>query len=154
MPVPSRSREIWCRATASELRLRPKAAVLAERFDAACVRPVTADERQAVAPVRTAAERLPLRGIILPLPDHAHCEARARALPASEAAFRLARCQRIEGWEDPARLQIQFMQVMAIVQKMPVFEVKAPWGRPFPDDLADQVVRACHTVTTPPGKIR
>ncbi|MDQ6838183.1 MAG: hypothetical protein M3137_07615 [Actinomycetota bacterium] len=134
---------VWCRATAHELRLRPKAASLIERFDEEVIRALTSDERHAIAPQASKASRLPLWGIVLPFPDHDHDTTSSRRLPAGEAALRLATCQRVEGWTDREHLRSQFSTILALIERVSVFEVRVPWGPPFAPDLAAQVLGSC-----------
>jgi hypothetical protein len=133
-----------------EIRLRDKAISLAQRFDEGVVR-VTEDERHAVMPEGSLALRLPLLGIVLPRPDRERLDVSARKLSDGEASFALAQCERIEGWQSPSHFRQQFDDLGTLLSAVPVFEVSVPWGPPFLDDLAQQVVKACGFAATLPG---
>ncbi len=134
---------VRCIRSGREIRLRDKAASLADRFGADAMVRVTEDERHAVAPVTTRLERLPLSAIILPRPDREHSDVRARTLRAGEASLRLGRCERIEGWRGRDHLRRQFVDVGRVAASVPVFEVSVPWGPPFAADLPERVLEAC-----------
>jgi hypothetical protein len=124
----------------TELRVREKAEDLLERFTSGTARRFTADARHAIAPKPTRAEQLPLGAVVVPVPDRESNEVKVRRLPAGEAAMTLARYQRIEGWTSPALLRAQFDGVTAVAASVPVLEMRVPWGPPFRDTLADEVV--------------
>jgi len=126
-----------------EVRLRDKAAELADRFDAAASVRTTADDRIAVTPGNLSAERVGLGAIVLPRPNREHEGVTARRLGDAEASFWLTRCQRIEGWSEPEDLRRQFGDVGRIVAAVPVYEVSIPWGPPFATDLPSQILAAC-----------
>jgi hypothetical protein len=134
---------VLCRRSAHELRLRPKAVSLLDRFDDRIGSRLTADERHAVAPEASHHDRLPLRAVVLPRPDPTRSTVSARRLGAGEAAIWLGRCQRIEGWRHPDVVRQQFNDGALVVAHVPVLEVFVPWGPPFADDLAHQVLQVC-----------
>jgi hypothetical protein len=68
---------------------------------------------------------------------------KVQLLSDGEASFWLNRCQRIEGWRDREILRRQFADVGQVASSVPVFEVAVPWGPPFDQDLAQQVIDAC-----------
>ncbi len=129
--------------TGGEVRLRDKAAELADRFDVAASVRTTADDRIAVKPGSHSAERVALGAIVLPRPDRENEVVIARRLGDAEASFWLTRCQRIEGWSEPEDLRRQFIDVGRIVAAVPVYEVSVPWGPPFATDLPSQIIAAC-----------
>lgn len=133
-----------------EIRLREKAASLADRFGEDAVR-ITQDERHAVAPPTSLLERIPLDAIVLPRPDREHREVTARRLSAGEASLALGRCERIEGWRGRDHFRRQFADIGRVVASVPVFEVAVPWGPPFGNDLAQRVLDACGLDGTPSG---
>jgi hypothetical protein len=134
---------VMCRRSAHELRLRPNAVSLLDRFGDGVVNRFTADERHAVAPECTQHDRLPLRAVILPRPDRTRGEISVRRLGAGEASMCLARCQRVEGWREGSVLRQQFFDGGLVVSHVPILEVSVPWGPPFADDLARQLLDAC-----------
>ena len=135
--------DVRCIRSGREIRLREKAASLADRFGAEALVRVTADERHAVAPITTALDRPPLCAVVLPRPDREHQEVRARTLGAGEACFELGRCERIEGWRGRDHFRRQFIDVGRVAASVPVFEVSVPWGPPFAEDLPERVLEAC-----------
>ncbi|MGD0391391.1 MAG: hypothetical protein ABSC41_01980 [Acidimicrobiales bacterium] len=134
---------VRCIRSGREIRLREKAASLADRFGAEALVRVTADERHAVAPATTTLDRPPLCAVVLPRPDREHQEVRARTLRAGEACFELGRCERIEGWRGRDHFRRQFIDVGRVAATVPVFEVSVPWGPPFAEDLPERVLEAC-----------
>ena len=54
----------------------------------------------------------------------------------------LAGCQRIEGWASPAALRALFEAVIAVVESVPVLEAHIPWGPPFAESIADELIAA------------
>jgi hypothetical protein len=134
---------VHCLRGSGEIRLREKSASLASRFGAEASVRLTPDERHGVTPSVTTQTSLPLSAIILPRPDREISSVRARRLGPGEASLWLGRCQRIEGWREPQHLRQQFEDTGRIVGSVPVFEVFVPWGPPFGDELAGQVVTSC-----------
>jgi hypothetical protein len=133
---------ISCIRSGREIRLRPKAVSLADRFAEDSVR-ITEDARHAVLPMASPLEQIPLTVIILPRPDREHEEVSARKLGAGEAAFALSKYERIEGWRDREHMMRRFEDLARVVEVVPVFEVAIPWGPPFAEDLAHGVLVAC-----------
>jgi hypothetical protein len=133
---------ILCLRSGHEIRLREKAASLAQHFSLDAVR-ITPDERHAVKPEASPLKHVPLSGIILPRPDREHLTVTAKQLGAGAAAFALGQYERIEGWRSSVHHRQQFIDIGRIVASVPVFEVSVPWGPPFDDDLAQRVLQAC-----------
>lgn len=134
---------VRCLRSTHELRLRPKAAELLDRFGTDAGRRLTADERHALAPGRSPHRTLPLGAIVLPRPDRDRSDVAARRLGAGEAAIWLGRCQRVEGWREPRYVRQQFADGSLVAATVPVFEVFVPWGPPFASDLAHRVIEVC-----------
>lgn len=142
LPVDSGPEGVTCAPAGIELRVREKVETLLERFSSGVVRGRTLDNRHAVAPLTTNAERLRLAALVIPWPNRTATSVSAHRLLPGEAALLLARCQRIEGWTAPSQLRAQFNSISAVVAAVPVFEMQVPWGPPFPITLAEQVVTA------------
>lgn len=141
LPVDVTPDGVSCVPGGVELRVREKSEELAERFDdQGADRRWTVDQRRAIAPVATSAERLPLRAVAIPWPDRESDRVRARRLEPGEATFALARYQRIEGWTAPEDLRAQFLQVSGLASVVPVVEVHVPWGPPFAAGLGAEVL--------------
>jgi hypothetical protein len=134
---------VHCLRSSNEIRLREKAASLADRFGQGTGVRITADERFALEPLATALARSPLAAVVLPRPDRKHSQVSARVLPPGEASFWLNRCQRIEGWKDRDHLRRQFFDIGRVAASVPVYEVSIPWGPPFARDLTEQVLDGC-----------
>ena len=83
---------VFCLRVRQQVRLRPKAFSLADRFDPDSVR-TTADDRHAVAATASDFERIPLRGGGHPQPEPRPGEVGARVDQAGEASLALARFQ-------------------------------------------------------------
>jgi hypothetical protein len=143
---------VFCLRSGHEIRLREKAASLAQHFRRDAVR-VTPDERHAVMPEASSLQKVPLVGIILPRPDRENLTVTSKQLGAVEASFALGRYERIEGWRAGSHLRQQFVDVGRIVASVPVFEVAVPWGPPFDEDLAQQVLDACGLDATVAGSL-
>jgi hypothetical protein len=141
---------VFCLRSGHEIRLREKAASLAQHFGSDAVR-ITPDERHAVMPEASPLQHVPLSGIILPRPDREHLTVTAKQLGAGEAAFALGQYERIEGWRPSGHLRQQFIDVGRLVASVPVFEVSVPWGPPFDGDLAERVLVACGMDTMVPA---
>lgn len=142
LPVEPRAGQVMCFPVGTELRVREKVEALVERFDSGIARRFTVDERHAVAALTTTAIELPLAAIVVPWPDRDADVASARRLGAGEAAMTLARCQRVEGWSSAAILRRQFDAVSAVVASLPVLVMHVPWGPPFRETLASEVLSA------------
>ncbi len=78
----------------------------------------------------------------MPLPDRESNQVRVHRLPVGEAAVVLARYQRIEGWTSPTLLRAQFQAVAAVAGSVPVLEIHVPWGPPFRETLASEIIGA------------
>ena len=64
----------------------------------------------------------------------------AKQLSGADAVAVLMAMSRIEGWRSPARVTLQFEQVTALAQAVPVLEVKIPWGPPFATNVGARLV--------------
>ena len=128
------------RLGATELRLRKGADALAARFakDRLGER-VSADERRILSLPDDAEDKLPLRAMVIPVPDKDGGELRISELPASEALFAILNFGRLNGWADREIVSRHFAQVAELVKTVPVFVAQVPWGPPFGPDLAAQV---------------
>lgn len=133
---------VSCTPGGTELRLRPKVAELAERFDRTVSVYETADQRRAVGPPTTTKERLPLRGVVVPSPGRGRTGVEVTTVPAGEAALLLTAFHRIDGWKDRSQLTRTFRSVAHVVAGVPVRRMAVPWGPPFAGDLGRRIVRA------------
>lgn len=115
---------------ATETRLRPNARELAG--DAGYE---TADGRLALRPRELVTGPLPLGACVIPLPHRDVTKVTARRLRPIEALLRLSSYPRVLGWTDTTTMAAAFQSVGDLVERVPVFEAKIPWGPPFPDDV-------------------
>lgn len=129
-----------CALGATELRLRKSAGELSDRFENAPGRRVTGDARDAIAAAPSDTEDLPLRAIIVPAPDRSgRIEALVEQQDPMTAFLLLSRFPRLLGWEDETILERHFQQLGDLIEKVPVFIARLPWGPPFPDDVAASI---------------
>lgn len=132
-----------CSLGATELRLRKSASELSERFATTPARRTTGDARDAIAAEPSTTEDLPLRAIVVPVPDREGLgEAVIERRDPLEAFLLLSRFPRLLGWEDGAVMRRQFQQLGDILDAVPVFFARLPWGPPFPDGLAATIRHA------------
>ena len=133
-----------CSLGATELRLRKAAGDLSDRFDSTPGRRTTGDARDALAVPQSATEDLPLTAIVIPGPDHSaeRTEPDIQRLDSMRSFLLLSQFPRLLGWEDEEILRRQFQQLGDIIDQVPVYVAKLPWGPPFSDDIAAAVRRA------------
>lgn len=129
-----------CALGATELRLRKSAGELSDRFEDAPGRRVTGDARDAIAAQSATTEDLPLRAIIVPAPDRSgRTDAVIEQRDAMTSFLLLSRFPRLLGWEDESILERHFQQLGDLIEKVPVYIARLPWGPPFPDDVAASI---------------
>lgn len=130
-----------CSLGATELRLRKAAAELSESFAEAPDARLTGDERAALRMRSATQDGLPLRAIVIPVPDHVDQgrEPEVVRLPGKQALLYLLQFPRIAGWEDAEVLDRQLGELARVVDAVPVFVARMPWGPPFPPGLAARV---------------
>lgn len=133
-----------CSLGATELRLRKAAGDLSDRFTSVPGRRTTGDARDALAIPASTVENLPLAAIVIPLPDNSGelSSVEVTKLDGVAAFLLLTRFPRLLGWEDEEVLARQFQQLGEVVDRVPVFQARLPWGPPFPEHLASEVRRA------------
>ncbi|TDE94065.1 hypothetical protein EXU48_11460 [Occultella glacieicola] len=133
-----------CHLGATELRLRKAAGDLAARFAVAPGRRLTGDDRDALAIRSADTDLLPLHAIVIPAPDHSEQDREPEFLRLSprDALLHLLMFPRIVGWQDPAAVDLQFQHLSDVVEKVPVYVARLPWGPPFPPAIAAQVLTA------------
>lgn len=131
------------RRGSSELRLRKGADTLAGTF--AGVQPgrrTSEDGRQVLRPPARADDAVPLRALFIPVPDRESDRVRIEELPASEALFALLRIPRLYGWIDETVRRRQFELSSRLLRTVQVSVVHVPWGPPFSDAIAAEVMAA------------
>ncbi|SEF17122.1 hypothetical protein [Jiangella alba] len=131
-----------CRLGATELRLRKSAAELVEQFAVAPSSRLTSDARDALSVAASRADRVPLAGIVFPLPDRERTSIELTRMGAMDALITLLRFPRLLGWTDPEILDRQFQQAGELVERVPVFVAHVPWGPPFSPAVAPAIADA------------
>jgi hypothetical protein len=121
------------------LRLRPSAAELAARFDG-IEQHLSADERICIAPPRPGSSRVRLGAVLLPRPSHEARELDAQSLGPREALLELVRFPRLIAWLGGPPIRDHFVAAARLAKTVPVFRASVPWGPPFADDLAAELL--------------
>jgi hypothetical protein len=132
---------IW-RGRSPELRLRPQAVPIADKYLPLCARRTTADGRLAVTPPAAKPDSGTLDMVIVPLPSRDGAPLSVRRAPALEALSLLASFPRLAGWRDAAVLRRQFDGMATLVNSVPVFAARVPWGPPFEAGLGAKLLDA------------
>jgi hypothetical protein len=130
---------VECRLGAGETRLRPAAGVLVTPKDRARS---TADGRLAVALPRATSDHLPLRCIVVPVPDRAADEVDVEHPSQADALMLLSAFPRIVGWNDPRTRGEQFALTGELVARIPIVIARLPWGPPFRESLGRELLAA------------
>lgn len=133
-----------CFTGATELRLRKGANELAARFSDAVATRHTGDGRHALRLPASDDEHLPLRCIVIPRPRHdgSQSSLTVEILEPKDALLALIQFPRLLGWQDPEVLRRHFHELGHITSRVPVYVATMPWGPPFPDDIATQLLAA------------
>jgi hypothetical protein len=130
----------------TETRLRHSARQLADAAPPDTVRP-TADGRLAVRSTAWWTAPLPLVACVVPRPSHRLEEDVAVArLPLVMSLMRLSRFPRIVGWIDPVSTASDFQALGDLVERVPVFDARIPWGLPFRPGVLDRLLEAVSPV--------
>lgn len=133
-----------CYLGATALRLRKAAGDLADLFPAPPGRRLTGDGRDALTVAASSQELLPLSALVVPVPQHGAGPAQPELvqLEKKRALLTLLQFPRLVGWEDPAALDRQLGELAAVVDAVPVYLARLPWGPPFSGTLAGDVTAA------------
>ncbi len=119
-----------CHWGTGELRLRPNAASLAERFPPENASRST--DGRATLRLAPPEQRLPrLRAILIPHPSREQRELETEQLTLVQASFHLNGYPRVYGWQVDEPRRRQFALFARLAETVPVFRVKVPWGPPF-----------------------
>jgi hypothetical protein len=139
--------EVRCRSGSSTTRLRPNAQELA----VGGLAEATADGRTALALPPSTGDEMPLRAVIVPIPDREAHSIRVERPTAKQALVVLSSFPRVVGWQDPRTRGEQFMMLSTLVTRLPTLLVTLPWGPPFAPDLGDALWSALEGELRPPG---
>lgn len=130
-----------CFRGTSEIRLRPSAAAITDRY-APDRRRTTGDGRTAVRPERSDAHQPRLDAIVVPAARRDGRPLQVTRLGERDALERLMLAPRVAGWRAADPLRTQFRGAAALAERVPVLAADIPWGPPFPSDLADRLLAA------------
>ena len=132
---------IRCFASTAEIRLRPRAAALADLFSGRATRS-TADRRLAIHLDVAAGPRPRLGAIVIPRPTRNCQTLGVERLPATRALYLLSSYPRVIGWQNEELIRQQFVGLARVAKTVPIFQAVIPWGPPFAADLPIQLRRA------------
>lgn len=124
----------------TETRLRDGARPLASSLAAAGR--ATPDGRLAIRPAAHTGGPLRLAACVVPQPRRDRPEVEVDLLPVPQALMLLARFPRLPGWVGPAGLAAEFQQLADLVERVPVYQARVPWGPPFRSGIAAEVLSA------------
>ena len=130
--------DVVCHPAAREVRLRVSFADL--NGGASALVRTTADGRTALHLGADHGNAVPLRSIVIPYPDPERRELLAERAPLQMAHFLLSRYPRVLGWQEPVTRRVQFQRTADLVERVPVYRVRIPWGPPFAPELVDQIL--------------
>jgi hypothetical protein len=128
-----------CYAGTAQIRLRTKAAELAEPFPPDA-RELTSDGRIAIMPGQAEGPTFGLDAVLIPLPSRRARRLRVRRLPKKDALVSLLRYPRILGWQAAEPIRRHFEVGAEIAESVPVFEATIPWGPPFAPGLSRALI--------------
>lgn len=131
-----------CRLGAVEVRLRKGADDLIARFGSLPGQRRTSDDREALRLLAAEEDLLPLAAIVLPRPDRMNDAVRVQQLSPLKAVLNMLMFPRLVGWQDAAALSRQLEHLRAVCERVPVFVADVPWGPPFPQDVASDLLAA------------
>lgn len=126
----------------SHLRLREPALSIVDLFQTRPESTETVDGRLAVYPNR-GPESAPLDAVIVPMRGR-EGDIVVERLSDGEAMWTLIQAPRIYGWKSPEVLSRSFTQLSEIVERVPVLNLRMPWGPPFPADLGERALDEIH----------
>jgi hypothetical protein len=130
---------VTCIGGASELRLRPSAASIGDGRRGTSTR-MTADDRLALA-VKTAPQQpLPVAAIVIPSPSRTASNVEFKRLDPSTALFALLSIPRVHGWQRDDVLTRDFSTLTDVVNRVPIYDARVPWGPPFDPAVADALM--------------
>lgn len=131
-----------CYLGATALRLRKSAAELAELFAVAPRQRVTGDGRDSLTMTPATVEHLPLAALVIPVPQHDGETSRPELvrLDRKHGLLALLQFPRLVGWEDAEILDRQLQDLGSLVEAVPVYVARLPWGPPFAPTLARDVI--------------
>lgn len=124
-----------CVGGSPQLRLRSRAAWALDGFGTRPPWDGTVDQRLAVTPPSAGRASVPLAVIVLPRLSRAAAEVEARPVRGAEAAMRLVRSARVQGWRCPGVSASQFRATAAVAGGVRVVEAVIPWAPSSPSPV-------------------
>jgi hypothetical protein len=104
----------------------------------------TVDGRTAWEPGRSLLDSTELAAVVLPQPVRDQSSLTLVELSPAQAVFALASTPRVLGWHGQEGQRRNLANVSQLVRQVPVFRATVPWGPPFPDHVARELM----TLTT------
>lgn len=123
-----------------ESRLRPAAARLEEMFDDSAVSRPTIDGRSALRLPSMSGEPASLDAVVVPVPSRGHHEPEMEILSGGQALLTLSRFPRVLGLVDRELQERQFNLLADLVERVPVYVARVPWGPPFMAETGDRLL--------------
>jgi len=123
-----------------ELRIRPGAEELLEGRRTQWHVRTSADGRQAARPPVAAKPRSPIDAVVVPRPDKAIRELAVERVDPVDAVLWLARFPRLEGWRLRQAVEAQLDGAARLARAVPVCLARIPWGPPFPQSIAEDLL--------------
>jgi hypothetical protein len=128
-----------CVRGTTEIRLREHVAALADRLPAEARRR-TPDRRLAVAVESVAGDGTSLALLVVPEPSRDCRKVDIKRLSQVSALYALTRYARITGWCAPEYVRRQFDFFSDVARRVPVYDVRVPWGPPFDANLGRELL--------------
>ena len=126
---------VMCVGGAPQLRLRPAAGWVIDRFATPLAPSTTVDGRLAIEPLSAGGGLVPLAVIVLVCPSQGASKVDLRTVRGAEGLTRLAAITRVAGWKDRSILRRQFELLSEVAQRVPVVEAIIPWGAATASDV-------------------
>lgn len=125
-----------CLGGAPELRLREKAAGIADMGGPNGESRATADDRIAFAPELAPTQAIPLGAVVIPGPSRTADRVETAQMSPSDALFAVLRFPRIHHWRRSDIISREFSTLSSLVNTVPFYQATIPWGPPFSVDIA------------------
>ena len=100
----------------------------------------TVDGRTAWEPERSTQLQTSLRAIVLPEPDRSRPRLRLERVLGGQAVLALACAPRILDWRRGRELEMGLLAMSRLVERVPVYRARIPWGPPFSQETAQELV--------------
>ena len=128
-----------CLVGVPELRLRPKAAWVIERFATPPSTSPTADGRVALRLPTPTGPSIPLAGLLIAYPSEAIPAVELQPVRGAAALLELAPLARVVGWKEPTTVRQQFRSLARVANEVPVMRALVPWGPDVADAIAPSI---------------